>query len=82
MIRFENFTNHHIQREKILLGMIDLAITSMIENDLCYYCENKLDKKQLICKNVDLCHSYIFNGLENLSKQRILERKHEKDFIK
>ena len=35
MIRFEDFTNHHIKREKVLLGMIDLAITSMVENDLC-----------------------------------------------
>ena len=75
MIRFEDFTNHHIKREKVLLGMIDLAITSMVENDLCYFCSNNLNKNKAICHNVDLCKSYIFNGLERFSKQQISEKK-------
>ena len=81
MIRFEDFTNHYKKQEKILLGMIDLAITSMVENDLCNYCQNYLDKNATICLNTDLCKSYLFNGLKSSSIQMISEKKDEKDFI-
>lgn len=47
----------------VILGMLDIALTCMIENDMCLYCLNNEDKDLSICNDVELCRSCLFEGL-------------------
>ncbi len=53
----------NIYNTETLLGMLDTAISLMIENDICYCCPVSNDRSKKICNDVDLCRAYIFEGL-------------------
>ena len=58
-------SGYFLENEMILLGMLNLMIECMIENDFCFYCCNNLERQSYICQNVDLCKSALFEGLRN-----------------
>lgn len=53
----------NIYNKDTLLGMLDMAMTGMIENDVCFSCPVNCSKPQPACFDEDACKSYLFEGL-------------------
>lgn len=65
-----HFTKN-IYNKETLLGMLDLAMTSMIENDVCLFCPLSANKPQPACFDGDKCKSYLFEGMiKEMRKKR------------
>lgn len=52
----------NIYDTKTLLGMLDIAIGAIVENELCSYCVNFYGNSNM-CSQTDLCSEFIFDGL-------------------
>lgn len=64
----------NIYNTKTLLGMLDLAIDSLIENDACSCCKI-FPYKDERCGKIDLCKNFIFEGLLNIYRRTKKDKK-------
>lgn len=52
--------------EKLLLGMLEIAISAMTENELCSYCDFAGTSNCYTGCGEDVCHHGLFEGLKKL----------------